>query len=603
MIRSIFFAVLFLYSAPLAAQLAGRGDEVLPRDTVIAHVLTHIRALASDSMAGRRPPKPGNTMAAAYIAREFDRLRLQSLRRDDRTDERFYERFNFLHDLRRGDANALTISGTPVRAADFTPLSFSDNASVSGPLVFAGYGITDTATKYDDYAGLDAEGAIAIVMRYSPEGESAHGQFSGTMGWAAKVRNAFSHGVKGIIFIDPSGATTDLPVLELNRGMLNAGLPSVFVRDSVIAFGAGAIKHPSGRDLYDLRRQIDSTHTPASFRVIGATASLTTEVIRLEASVPNVVALLPGADPRLKNEVIVIGAHFDHLGMGGEGSLAGAKVHAIHYGADDNASGTAGMLALAEQFARRRENRRTLMFIAFNAEEEGLLGSQGLMRNLKLPEGLTMVAMVNLDMIGRLDSNKLQVQGTGTSPGFERILDSLNPGLTLKFTKEGVGPSDHSTFYSKNIPVLAFFTGVHKDYHKPGDTWDKINVDGEASIVGYVGDVVRAIDRTDAAPLFTKADPPVAARRATGFKVYVGTLPDYGYDGKGLRITGVSGGSPAEKAGLKDGDVIVKMGDYAIGNIYDYMDALSHFTISQAVATTIMRGGAPTDVTIVMGSR
>ncbi|MBC8144030.1 MAG: M28 family peptidase [bacterium] len=591
---------LVVASSNLAAQ---SSDRTLPRDTVLARVRMHVLALASDSMAGRRPPTPGNAMAASYIARAFDRFGLVPLHRGERSIERFYESFNYLHGLERGRKNSLTVAGARVRDIDFVPLGFSDNASVSGPLVFAGYGITDSASNYDDYLGLDAKGAIAIIMRYSPEGEAAHGRFAEAMSWSVKVRNAIAHGVKGIIFLDPSDSSSQLPSLELNRGFMNTGLPSVFVRDKAITAGASTIRHPSGRDLYDLRRLIDSTRKPASFRIVGATASITTDVKRLEASVPNVIGLLPGVDAELRDEVIVIGAHFDHLGSGGEGSLHGDHAPAIHYGADDNASGTAGLLLLAEQFAREHNNRRTIMFAAFNAEEEGLLGSQAFVRNVALPDGLTMISMINLDMIGRLDSNKLQVHGTGTSPGFERMLDSLNPGMSLKYSKEGVGPSDHSSFYSKNIPVLAFFTGIHKDYHKPGDTWDKVNFDGATSIAGFVGDVVRSIDRADTAPMFTKADPAVTARRTSGFKVYVGTLPDYGYEGKGMRITGVSGGSPAEVAGLKDGDVIVKMGDYAIGNIYDYMDALSHFKFKQEVPTEVVRGAVPLVVTIVMGTR
>lgn len=586
---------------------------LLPRDTVLARVRANVRALASDSMAGRRPPTRGNAMAASFIGSAFDRLGLVPLstldgskRRARKGPERYYESFSFLHGVDVGKGNKLSISrggGQPeiilAPGADFTPLGFSSSASASGPLVFAGYGIRDSAAGYDDYAGVDAQGAIVVVMRYSPEGDVPHGRFGNSAGWTAKVRTAIERGAKGIIFINRPGDPAELPPMSFIRGFLDAGIPCLFASDA----GLAPLRDPAGRTLAQIREAIDSTGTPASFAVAGARASITADVRRLESSIPNVVGVLPGNDPGERNEVIVIGAHFDHLGDGGEGSLHGGKEPATHYGADDNASGTAGLLALAEELSARRDNRRTILFVAFNAEELGLLGSQYFVRTLSLPKDMRLAAMINLDMIGRLDSAKLQVQGTGTSPSFERMLDSLNPGLSLKYSKEGFGPSDHASFYSKGIPVLAFFTGVHKDYHRPSDTWEKLNYEGEVRIVDYVARVVRALDRADESPVFTKADPPVAARRTSGFNVYVGTMPDYGYEGKGLRITGTSGGSPAEKAGLVDGDVIVKMGEYSIGNIYDYMDSLSHFKPGQEVPVAILRAGKEVTLTVVMGSR
>ena len=638
-LRPFMLCVLFaLYAAPIIAQTPHgdtHGDataaptataaavatppamentwrHMVPRDTMLARVRMHVMALAHDSMGGRRPPGRGNTLAAAYVGRAFERAGLLPLgtegsrRRAKKGPERFYETFSYLHGVDVGKGNAAVIKragGQPeiilAPGADFTPLGFSSNATATGPLVFVGYGLRDSASGYDDYAGVDARGAILVMMRYSPEGDVPHGRFSNAASWTSKVRAAVDHGAKGIIFINQPGELSELPPVSFIRGFLDAGIPCLFATDGSLA----ALRDPSGRTLTELRSIIDSTLQPASFALDGAKATITASVKRLESPIPNIVGLLPGTDPTLRDETIVIGAHFDHLGDGGEGSLAGGSAPAIHYGADDNASGTAGMLALAEELAGRRDNRRTIMFIAFNAEEVGLLGSQNFLRGAELPKGMRIVAMINLDMIGRLDSLKLQVQGTGTSPVFEPLLDSLNPGLALKYSKEGFGPSDHASFYTKGIPVLAFFTGVHRDYHRPSDTWEKINYDGEVRIVDFVAQVTRALDQLPTAPTFTKADPPVAARRSSGFNVYVGTMPDYGYEGRGLRITGTSGGSPAEKAGLVEGDIIVRMGDYPIANIYDYMDALGHFKAAQPVLTTIMRAGNEMTVTIVMGAR
>jgi Zn-dependent M28 family amino/carboxypeptidase len=319
--------------------------------------------------------------------------------------------------------------------------------------------------------------------------------------------------------------------------------------------------------------------------------------------VPNVLGLIPGNDPALRDEWIVVGAHFDHLGTGGEGSLYGGKDPAIHHGADDNASGTAGVVTLARRFAAEGGNRRSLLFVGFNGEEEGLLGSASLIEEGVIPTG-NVAAMINMDMIGRLDSNRLIVEGMGTSPVWDSLVPAVNRDrFSLKLGRNGFGPSDHASFYAKDVPVLFFFTGMHRDYHRPSDTWEKLNYDGEARIVGLVGDLIHAIDARPARPPFTKVPDSVSGKANMGFRVYVGTIPDYAYEGKGLRLSGVAEGGPAQKGGLKEGDIITRVASKEVNNIYDYTYVLGELKPKQSVEIEFLRGGSPMKTTVIVGSR
>ncbi len=583
------------HSAPVAVDSWRHVDE---------RVREHIKYLASDQLAGRRPGTEGNRLAAEYIGRAFDRIGLWPLPPGRATDgfEAFYHRFSYLSGVEFGPKNGLTIQSPAGQnliqlGTQFSPMTFSSSGSVSAPLLFAGYGITVSDTGYDDYRGVDAKGKIVVVMRYSPDGEGIHGELARYGAWSSKVRTARDHGASGIIFINRPGDSAALVRLDLNRGFTDAGIPSVFALSTIFS----GLRDPRGRTLEQLQKAIDADKRPASFDMPGWSADLSTDITLQRDSVPNVVGMLPGTDPVLKDQYIVIGAHFDHLGMGGEGSLYSGHDSAIHHGADDNASGTAGMLVLAERLEREHTNRHSIIFVAFNAEEEGLLGSAEIVKSFPIPlEKVT--TMINLDMIGRLDSNKLAVEGTGSSPGWEPMLQRVNNNrFRLKFTQDGFGRSDHSSFYAKNVPVLFFYTGAHSDYHRPGDTWEKINYPGEVSVLRYVHDVFSTIDSMETPPPFTKVKS--AARASGGFSVYVGTIPDYGYEGKGLRLTGVSEGGPAATAGIHAGDVIVRMGSKKIDNIYDYTDALGTFRPKERVEIEVLREGKPVVVNVVLGSR
>ncbi len=585
----------------LLASAAVRLDAQSPAPdrTSIESVRTHVRYLAGDALKGRRAGTPENEKAAVYIANHFREFGLKPL--PGASD--YFLRFDYTSGATAGTGNKLALSGPiafrgkPVAGKNFTPLGFSSNGAAAGPLVFVGYGITAEELNYDDYAGVDVRGSIAIVMRQSPDGDAPHGSFARYAPFTEKVRNAREHGVAGIIFIDPPSRAGDLMKVSLDRMFTNCGLPVVFADYRLLS----AVRDANNRTIETIALAIDSTQQSSSFAVQGVAASMTVDLKLTRSRIPNIVGYLPGTDRALADQYIVVGGHMDHLGMGGEGSLASDRKPAVHHGADDNASGTAGVLELARRFAARRDNRRPIIFACFNAEEEGLIGSANLVNDSLFPTS-NVIAMLNMDMIGRLDSNKMVVQGIGSSPIWEELVTTANGGkLTVTLGKEAIGPSDHSSFYNKEIPVLFFFTGTHKDYHRPSDTWEKVNYDGEVAVLALVEQIMRAIDgRADRVP-YSKAPAPVAT--SGGFRVYVGTIPDYAYDGKGLRLSGVAEGGPAEKGGLRGGDVMIRFAHRDINNIYDYTAALGELKPKDRVDVEYIRNGKVEKTTVEVQGR
>jgi hypothetical protein len=326
---------------------------------------------------------------------------------------------------------------------------------------------------------------------------------------------------------------------------------------------------------------------------------------RWEIPTQNVVGILPGTDPALRGEYVVVGAHFDHLGRDTLGALDPDAGAVIRNGADDNASGTAAVLELARLF-RRQPAKRSIVFVAFSGEEYGLLGSQAFVERPPVPLA-QVAAMVNFDMVGRLDREQLQVFGTGTAQEFPALLDSANvaPKLRLTATGDGFGRSDHASFYAKDLPVLHFFTGTHADYHRASDDAERINAAGEARVVDYAARVIRAIaDRPARLTLVKTAPPTTAGGRSGGRGGYFGSIPDMAAgDGNGLRLTGVRPGSPADKAGVKAGDVIVEFGGKPVKDLYEYTDALGAFAPGDTTTVVVVRDGQRLTLSVVMGRR
>jgi len=345
--------------------------------------------------------------------------------------------------------------------------------------------------------------------------------------------------------------------------------------------------------------------------ITGVTVHLKTDLLRLSGKSASVVGVLPGSDPRLASEYVVIGAHYDPLGLGGPESLAANPEGQIHHGADDNASGSTGLLEIARVLASERGKiKRSIMFIAFGGEELGLLGSGAYTKNPLTPLATT-VAMLNMDMIGRLRNGSLFVGGVGTSPAWKPLLEKLNvpaqplvgagfrdpaPGygsgsrFQLSFGEDGFGPSDHQSFCVRDIPVLFLFSGTHDDYHKPSDTADKINAEGLKQVAEFVREIAISVANEPQRIAFTRVK---VEQRPTGrgFRVYLGTVPNYSDQSDGLKLDGVRPGSPAEKAGLRAGDIVVKLGKMPIKNVYDYTYALGEMRGGEEVEAVIRRDG------------
>jgi len=318
----------------------------------------------------------------------------------------------------------------------------------------------------------------------------------------------------------------------------------------------------------------------------------------------NVFAVLPGSDPALRNEYVVIGAHFDHLGTSTEGALDPEARSAVRLGADDNASGTAAVLELARLFARTPA-RRSIIFANFTGEEEGLLGSAYFADHSPVAID-SVVAMLNFDMVGRMRNDKLIVYGVATATEFPGLIERANAPshLDIAAQGDGFGPSDHSSFYAKNIPVLHFFTDLHDDYHRASDVSAKINAGGEARVVALAERVARSIADAPARPTYVRVAAPVQTSSREGSDVYLGSIPDMaGGDTPGLKLTGVRAGSPADVAGIKAGDVIVEFGGKSVKDLYQYSDALYSHKPGDEVVVVVLRGAQRLTLTVKLGKR
>jgi Zn-dependent M28 family amino/carboxypeptidase len=560
---------------------------------------------------------------------------------------------------------------------DWSPVAWSANARVErGDVVYVGYGITAAELNRDDYAGVDARGKIVLAFAGTPDGDNPHGQFARFDDLRFKAAAARDHGATALLVIsreenfknerlarlrvDENLAAGDagIPVAVVSRQVARraveaASLPSVTFEmleqtanakppdatQSATTTRSNATPSNATQDAAGQTTMSQGTETQVaqlnvprksiSTPLKNVAFSLQTDIARRMEPAYNVVGVLEGSDPNLKNEAIVVGAHYDHLGLGGAGSLA-TREGEVHHGADDNASGVAGLLELARIFSTSQQRpRRTVVFIAFSGEEEGLIGSSYYVKNPVVPLAQT-IAMMNMDMIGRLREDKLIVGGVGTASEWRKVIEDANtdmnlkvnvtgvpasrrepgdipvvtgsngaviatanpkPRFTLTLNEDGYGPSDHSSFYAKQTPVLFIWTGTHEDYHKPTDTADRINYEGLARVTAFVRELVREVDNAEKRPTYTQAKSDSATGRSMGFRVYLGTIPNYAEGGEGLKLDGVREGSPAERAGLKAGDVVVRLAGRDVKNVYDYTYALGEMKAGQEYEVEVVRGG------------
>jgi hypothetical protein len=566
--------------------------------------MAHVKYLASEELAGRGNGEPGLELAAEYVAEKFKEYGLSPAG----PQGSYFQPYLVTVGSKRGPDNALTATRTgeqPYRRSlkvgeEFEPFGMSPKKTVEAALVFLGYGITakDAAKKidYDDYSGIDVKGKIVVIMRFEPTRDKKS-VFTGTDRWSGnspfdrKLELARKAGAAGVVFITPPDVKDD-EGLGLARQVRSGGdeIPVVLARRAFLE----ELLKAEGKDLAEIQKQINVDLKPRSFELTGTRVSLSTDVVRERKTLRNVLARLDGADPKLKDEFLVIGGHYDHLGR--SGGMKKEDKGKIHYGADDNASGTAAVLELARVFAQQKDKlKRSVVFMAFSGEEIGLFGSRHWVNNPTVPLK-SVAAMINLDMVGRHKDKTLHVIGAGTSPQFKPMLEAFTKdrGLNLK---AGGGPtfggSDHMSFESKDIPVLFFHTGLHADYHRPSDTADKVLGAAAADLIQIVHAVAWQLNLQDERPKFTRqtavAHGGAAQPGGGGFSVYFGSIPDYAYDGKGVRFEGVAGGGPAEKAGIKSGDVLTKIGEREIANLEDFMSVLRTRKPGDEVEVTLNR--------------
>jgi Zn-dependent M28 family amino/carboxypeptidase len=552
----------------------------------------YVGFLASDSLKGRKPGTPEIDVAAAYIRDHFMSAGLKPL------GENGYQWFEIVTDVRLGTANTLQFDGfTAEIKKDFIPLAFSANEKVTAPVVFAGYGfdIDIDSLAWSDYKGMDVSGKWVMVFRADPEPDNSDSRFIPYSDLRSKVLTAKDKGAAGLLFITPRTLEKEdklLPFVAENNDV-TAGIPVLHITRDV----ANQLLRSAGITVDSLERSINASMHPKSFNT-GVTLTGTTEVIQQRAKTANVIALLEGNSPVMNDEYLVVGAHYDHLGFGGSGS--GSRMPdtvAVHNGADDNASGVAMIMALAKNLAFRKEKmQRSVIFVAFSAEEIGLIGSKYFVNN-PVVDLKKINAMFNFDMVGRFDKEKnaISVSGTGTAVESDSILTPLETGLpfAVVHSPDGYGPSDHAAFYADNIPVFYFNTGVHTDYHTPFDDTEKLDFAAQQAVGEYAASVIRAVDRMPKALTFKESGKKEqTGRSGRRLKVTLGIMPDFaGAEKKGLRIDGVTKDGPADKGGMKNGDVITHINGMTVGNIYEYMSRLQKLKHGMTVNVEVIREG------------
>ncbi len=597
--RLLAATLLFASAVPAAAQTAA---------TPASGTRPYVETLASEKFAGREAGSPGERLAGDYLATQLSRMGAKPL--PGRTD--MFVPFTFTAASRDGGSRAVVGSTTFNTTKDVIALSFSDDGEVSAPVVFAGYGIVVPETQnfgYDSYATLDVKDKIVVVLRYFPE--DADQQTKAVLARYSDLRYkamaARQHGAKALVVVTgPRSPNAGLTVpMSFDTALAGSGIPAVSVSGAVAeALFAGAPK-----TLQAIQQELDSgnPHT-IGFALGTVSVSLKTSLVRETQTGRNVVAYFPATSPvtGVDKPWIAIGAHYDHLGLGRNGnSLAGKEVAGKpHLGADDNASGSAAVLAIAAAVGKQPVRRRNLIVALWSAEEIGLVGSAAFVNAPPVPLN-QLAAYINFDMVGRMHDNKLAVQATGTSPIWAGVLERANvaAGFDLTLQEDPYQPTDVATFNQASVPSLNFTTGAHVDYHKPSDTADKINYEDLDRIAMLASTVVRRLMEMEDAPQFAKVEQSSQTAGRTGVRVFTGTVPDYTSNAKGLLLGGVVGGGPAEKAGLQKGDVIIEIAGQTIANIYDYTYALELLKIDQPVKVVYMRGSEKRETTLTPGAR
>jgi hypothetical protein len=585
--------VFSLVAAPVAAAPPTPSAEWL---------LDHVRTLSAPEMEGRASGSAGAERAARHIAGELQRAGL----RPGGDGGTWLQAFTVPTGIRLGEGNALSVSVPATRALalgrDFVPLAVSADGRRDAELVFAGHGITAPELGWDDYAGLDVRGRFVLVLEREPRRSDPSSPFRRPDAYhysehTHKVLNAREHGAAGVLLVaHPDDGRDALPPLA------GVSQPWSILAAAVTRTAGDALLAPAGVSLAAAAAAIEAAGAPRSFGVPGARVECRISLVRERGPTANVIGILPGRDARLREEAVVIGAHYDHLGRGGEGSLAPDATGAVHPGADDNASGVAAMLGLARAFADAGGAPRTLVFVAFAGEEMGLLGSTHYVRHPALPLARTAL-MLNLDMVGHLRQRTLYAGGVDSASGLRELVSAHAGGLTLSLRGDPFGRSDHTAFYTAGRPVVFLFTGAHADYHRPGDTWDKIEARGLAEVTAFAARLVEAVAALPAPPAYARVAVPPGGGRG-GYGPFFGVVPEFGESqASGVRVSGVRPDSPADKAGVRAGDLIVAFAGLTVRTLEDFTFALRGRRPGDRVDVLVVRDGAERRLDAVLEER
>jgi hypothetical protein len=600
-----------------AVAAAGLSPEILAEDA-----RAHVGYLASDECAGRLTGTAGASRAGQYIAAAFGAAGLEPLSGKNG----YFQPFEFLAGVEMvSGANSMEVAqagevgeaGPCMLDDDFRPLAFSANGTAEGEVVFVGYGIVEPQAKggsYDSYTGLDVTGKIVLALRYLPEDitPQRRQELSIYAGNRYKAKIAADRGAKGFLLVTGPNSP--------NAGKLVKLRPSDRVSPvSIVAasISGGAAKHllKLGEldDLETLQKASDGEAVnPHLLRELGGVSvRVTTQLERIRKTCRNVIGVIPPAGG--STDYVMVGAHYDHIGDGfGLGSLARqGEEGQIHNGADDNASGTAAVLELAAAVADARRNakasapRRGAIFACWSGEELGLIGSGHFANHPPIPLE-NIIAYFNFDMVGRLRDDKLVVQAVGSSPAWPAMIEQHNRAAAFDLTTQDDPylPTDTSAFYPKGVPGLSFFTGSHQDYNRPTDDPDTLNYEGLRRIAAFAKCLVDDTASPGVDVAYARVESKAPRRSGGGARAYTGTVPDYAAgDGQGVRLSDVRPGGPADKAGVKGGDVIVKFAGQKILNLQDYSDALIGVKIGRPVEIVVLRNGERLTLTIIPGVR
>ena len=593
-----------------------------PSSATKISIRQQVEFLASDELEGRMTGSEGAKRAAEHIATQFSKLNLNTV--GDATT--YFQEFEFTAGRRIiAEENSFHITRQMHGSDevmefkvehDFQPLSFSRNGVVEGEVVFVGYGLTvpgELGEGYDAYAGLDVKDKIVVALRYVPEGvePERRQQLNRYAGLRYKAMQAREQGAKAFLVVaGPNSPNAGkLIPLDFDSSLADSGIVAVSISDTV----ANALFSPSGKELKDVQSGLDveNPHFLGQFPLPGVKIKIVVSIEKVKKTDQNVIALLSPSELTDDTEYVIVGAHYDHIGHGEIGSLARKDEEGqIHNGADDNASGTAVVLELAatlsEAFKKHPEKfHRGIIFALWSGEELGLIGSTYFVNHPVVPLE-KVAAYVNFDMVGRLRENKLILQGIGSSSVWPKLIEKRNVpiGFNLTLQEDPYLPTDVTAFYPKEIPVLSFFTGGHEDYNRPTDDPDTLNYTGIERIArladGIVLDLVSIAER----PVYVRVEQSQSEEGSRDtLRAYLGTIPDYTTEGTGVKLSGVRAEGPADKAGLKGGDVIIEFGGQKIANIYDYTYALDAVKIGEPVEVIVLRDGKQVKLTVTPEAR